>query len=140
MKKLLTLTIVAMITSLSFAQKIQDKDLPTAVKSAFEKLYPNIKKVKWDKEEENYEAGFEIQDKDYSLLLDNQGNVVEIEIEVDIQSLPSGAKEYISKNFPKQKIKEASKITDNKGVVIYEVELKSGDVFFDKNGNFIKKD
>ena len=55
MKKLALMTVAAMITSLTFAQKLQEKDVPTPVKTAFQKQYPNTKEVKWDKEGEKFD-------------------------------------------------------------------------------------
>ena len=45
----------------------------------------------------------------------------------------------MEKNLPGEQIKEASKITDSKGVATFEAEIKNVDYIFDKNGNFIKK-
>lgn len=139
MKKLILMTVAAMITSLTFAQKTQDKNVPVAVKSAFQKQYPDAKEVKWEKENGNYEAEFEIGETDYSVLIDASGNIIETEIEISVDALPANAKEYVSKNHVGQKIKEAAKITDAKGKVTYEAEIKGIDLLFDSNGNFIKE-
>ena len=71
-------------------------------------------------------------------MIDVSGNILETEIEIKVDALPANAKAYISKNYAGQKIKEATKITDNKGVVTYEAEIKGKDLIFDSNGNFIK--
>lgn len=63
---------------------------------------------------------------------------METEIEIKVDALPANAKEYVSKNYAGQKIKEATKITDNKGVVTYEAEIKGKDLILDSNGNLIK--
>lgn len=133
------MTVAAMITSLTFAQKTQDKNVPAAVKSSFQKQYPDAKEVKWEKENGNYEAEFEQTETDYSVLLDASGNILETEIEISSDALPAKAKEYISKNYAGQKIKEAAKIIDAKGTVTYEAEIKGTDLLFDSNGVFIKE-
>ena len=51
MKKLSLMMVGAMITSLTFAQKMQEEAVPSPVKNAFHKQFPNIMKVKWGKEE-----------------------------------------------------------------------------------------
>ncbi|MBL7778331.1 MAG: PepSY-like domain-containing protein [Chitinophagales bacterium] len=139
MKKLILMTVAAMITSLTFAQKTQDKNVPAIIKSAFKKQYPETKEVKWEKENENYEAEFEVGETDYSVLIDASGNIIETEIEISSDALPANAKEYVSQNHAGQKIKEAAKITDAKGTVTYEAEIKGTDLIFDSNGNFIKE-
>ena len=139
MKKLILMTVAAMITSLTFAQKTQDKNVPAIVKTSFLKQYPDAKEVKWEKENGNYEAEFELNETDYSVLLDASGNIIETEIEISVDALPANAKEYVSKNHQGQKIKEAAKITDAKGTVTYEAEIKGTDLLFDSNGVFIKE-
>ena len=139
MKKLILMAVAAMITSLTFAQKTQDKNVPAIIKSAFQKQYPDAKEVKWETENGNYEAEFEQTETDYSVLLDASGNIIETEIEISVDALPANAKEYVSQNHAGQKIKEAAKITDAKGTVTYEVEIKGTDLVFDSNGVFIKE-
>ena len=139
MKK--SVILLAAMFSLTFAnaQKVSDKEVPTVVKSALQKSYPNAKEIKWEKEKANYEAGFEVSEKEYSLLIDASGKILETEMEIKMEELPANAKAFISKNYAGQKIKETAKITDSKGVVTYEAEVKGKDLIFDKNGNFIKE-
>ena len=139
MKKSAILLAAMFAISFANAQKVSDKEVPTAVKTTLQKNYPNAKELKWEKENGNYEAEFEVDETDYSLLIDVSGNILETEIEIKVDALPANAKAYISKNYALQKIKEATKITDNKGVVTYESEIKGKDLIFDSNGNFIKE-
>lgn len=126
------------ISAFTFAQKLQDKKVPALVKASFIKQYPNIKDVQWDKEGERFEASFEVNKIDHSVLFDAQGNVQETEIEIETSQLPQNIKDYVAKKYPNKKIKEASKITDNKGSVTYEAEIKGMDLIFDANGKFVK--
>ena len=139
MKKLALMTVAAMITSLTFAQKIQEKDVPAPVKATFKKQYPSIKEVKWDKEGEKFEASFDLNKVDNSVLFDAQGNILETEVEIELSQLPKGILEYVATNYKGQKVKEAAKITDAKGTVTYEAEIKGLDLLFDSNGKFIKE-
>jgi len=139
MKKAVTMMVAGVITSFSFAQKIQEKDVPTTVKTSFNKTYPTAKEVKWDKEGNNYEASFDANEIDNSVLFDATGNEVETEVEIELNQLPSGVLEYVKTHYSNQKVKEAAKITDAKGAITYETELKGMDVLFDSNGKFIKE-
>jgi len=139
MKKAVTMMVAGVITSFSFAQKIQEKDVPTTVKTSFNKTYPTAKEVKWDKEGNNYEASFDANEIDNSVLFDATGNEVETEVEIELNQLPSGVLKYVKTHYSNQKVKEAAKITDAKGAITYEAELKGMDVLFDSNGIFIKE-
>ncbi len=138
MKQLAILLIAVMMASCTNAQKVKDKEVPAVVKSALQKSYPNAKELSWEKENDNYEASFEVDDTDYSLLIDASGNILETEVEINIDELPAKTKAYISQNHAGQKIKEAAKITNSKGVVTYEVEIKGKDLIFDSNGDLLK--
>ena len=140
MKKSAILLGAMFVVSFANAQKVSDKEVPTVVKNTLQKSYPSAKEIKWEKEKANYEAEFEVNETDYSLLIDVSGNILETEVEIKIDELPAKAKEYVSKNYAGQKIKETAKITDSKGVVTYEAEIKGKDLIFDSNGNFIKEE
>ena len=139
MKKLVLMTFAAMITSLTFAQKLQEKDVPTPVKTAFQKNFPHAKVEKWEKEGVNFEAEFELNKTEQSVLFDANGNLLETEVEIKLTQLPKGVLEYVKANYKGQKVKEAAKITDAKGTVTYEAEIKGMDLLFDSNGKFIKE-
>jgi hypothetical protein len=115
------------------------EDAPAAVKASFTKLYPSVTKVKWGKEDANWEAEFDMNKVEMSCLFDATGNLLETESEIEISALPKGVAEYITKNYSGQKIKEASKIVDAKKVTTFEAEVKEGDLIFDANGSFLKK-
>jgi hypothetical protein len=139
MKKLVLMMVAAMITSLTFAQKLQEKDVPAPVKTAFQKNFPQAKVEKWEKEGINFEAEFELNKSEQSVLFDAQGDIIETEIEIEISELPNGILDYVKKNYKEQSVKEAAKITDTKGTLTYEVEIKGMDLLFDSNGKFIKE-
>ena len=139
MKKLVLMMVAAMITSLTFAQKLQEKDVPAPVKTAFQKNFPQAKVEKWEKEGINFEAEFELNKSEQSVLFDAQGDIIETEIEIEISELPNRILDYVKKNYIGQSVKEAAKITDTKGTLTYEVEIKGMDLLFDSNGKFIKE-
>lgn len=139
MKNIAILWLVMFVISCTHAQKESNKSIPSVVQSALQNNYPNAKEIKWEKEKTNYEVEFEVEGTDYSVLVDVSGNILETEIEIKTEELPAEVKNYIAKNHTGQKIKEATKITDNNGVVTYETEVKDKDLIFDSNGNFLKE-
>ena len=123
----------------SYAQNLSKKDIPAKVQAAFENLYPKKSGVKWEKENADYEASFIFDSKKTSVVININGTLVETEEEISITMMPKPAMSYFHNNYPKDKIKETSKIIDSKGVVTYEIGLKKADLLFDDKGNFIKK-
>ncbi|MDH6253748.1 hypothetical protein M2347_003475 [Chryseobacterium sp. H1D6B] len=120
-------------------QKIQQKDIPGSVQFGLQKQFPDAKNVKWEKENGNYEAGFKSKGTEYSVLLNASGSIMETEIPVSINSLSAPIKQFIAQKYPNQKIKEAAKITDAKGIVTYEAETGGKDLIFDSKGNFLRE-
>ncbi|MCE9539908.1 MAG: PepSY-like domain-containing protein [Bacteroidetes bacterium] len=139
MKRIALMVVAAMITSLSFSQKLQEKDVPAPVKTTFIKQYSNTKEVKWEKEGDNFEAEFKLDKTEQSVLFDAQGNILETEVEIELNQLPNGILDYVKTNYKGQSVKEAAKITDGKDTVTYEVEIKGMDLIFDSKGGFIKE-
>jgi light-regulated signal transduction histidine kinase (bacteriophytochrome) len=139
MKKLTFILIFIMVTGFLMAQKIQSKDVPEAVMTAFQKEFPAAKIAKWDREEINFEASFDNNKSDQSVVFDAQGNILEIEVEIEINQLPKGVMDYVKATYPGKKIKEVAKITDAQKTVTYEVEVNGMDVIFSELGKFIKE-
>lgn len=116
----------------------KESDLPLPVKEAFEKTHPGIK-GDWEKEDGNYEVSFEKKDKEMSMVMDEKGTLLESETEIPVEELPAATIAYMKEQHPSSKIEEASKITDNKGAISYEVDIKGKELMFDQNGLFLKE-
>ncbi|MEO8513091.1 MAG: PepSY-like domain-containing protein [Ignavibacteria bacterium] len=121
------------------AQKLKEKDVPSAVKTAFTAMYPDAKQIKWEMEDKKYEGEFKANNVESSALFEANGTYVQTETEIPVSSLPEAVSEYLSKNLAGKKIKEAAKITDVKGTVTYEAEVGGSDYLFDSNGSFLSK-
>jgi hypothetical protein len=144
MKKLQMILAAMMVSFFSYAQQLQDKDVPAAVTSAVVAKYPEARQIKWsmDSTGSNYIANFKLkEDKyNYSILLQSGGNIIRTEYDIDVAALPKAITDYLSANYPNVQINKAKRtdiIIDNKGTVLYTVELKNKvqPLVFDINGN-----
>ena len=140
MNKLILISAVLFCALRAEAQSIKQRDVPSAVMTSFSSLYPNASKVKWEKEDGMYEGSFLTDKKETSLLFSRDGILVQTENEITLADLPSGVLEYVSKEHPGATIEEASKVTDIKGVVNYEVEIADVDFHFSSTGQFISQE
>lgn len=140
MKKSVVTIALIMLSFVSFAQKTKEQNVPQIIKKALSEKFPNAKNVKWDKEENNFEASFKNNNIDNSILFNANGKIIETEIAIDVNQLPKNALQYLNDNFKNKKIKEAAKIITEKGITIYEAEIQGNDLFFDENGNHTTKD
>jgi putative PepSY-like beta-lactamase-inhibitor len=119
--------------------KLKESQVPAAAKEAFEKKYGDIKST-WDKEDNNYEVNFKKDGKEMSVVIDENGTIVETETDIPVTDLPATVQEYIKQHYQGKVIKEASTITKANGEVNYEAEVDDKDVIFDANGKFIEEE
>ena len=129
--------IMLLIALFAFAQTAftQSKKVPEAAKMAFAKAYPTADDVKWEMEDGNYEVEFEMaDDQEMSVVYNANGAVLETEAEIAFSELPKAAQEALKG----KKVKETAKITNAKGVVTYEAEVRRKDLMFDEQGNPLK--
>jgi len=138
MKGLLIMIVAAVVALSAFGQKLNESQVPAAVKTAFEKKYPSVK-ASWDKEDANYEANFKHDGKAMSAVIGKNGTVVETETDIPVTDLPKAVQDYMKKNYPGVKIEEAARIVKANGDVNYEAEVHHKDVIFDAKGKYIKE-
>ncbi|RFM26425.1 PepSY-like domain-containing protein [Deminuibacter soli] len=123
------------ITTLSAQKK---EATPVAAQAAFQKAYPGATKVKWGREDADYEVNFTAGGKELSAVYDASGTLKETEEDIRTAELPAPVAAYIKQHYKGASIKEAAKITRAGGEVNYEAEVNKTDLIFDKEGNFIK--
>ncbi|HEY5391009.1 MAG TPA: PepSY-like domain-containing protein, partial [Hanamia sp.] len=108
MKKIIVAILIGSSISTVYAQKIKAEDVPLVVKNEFKKHFPNAKVEVWEKEGVNFEAEFDVNKIETSALINANGNLLETESAISVSALPKMAKEYLSKTYKSEKIKEVA--------------------------------
>ncbi|MCB2410713.1 PepSY-like domain-containing protein [Hymenobacter lucidus] len=144
MKKYLLLLALLPLAALSVhAQKLAEKQVPAAAVATFKKAHPTAKGVKWEKEDANYEAGYEQGDKELSVVITPTGTLLETETELAVSQLPAPVRTALTTQYKGYKVTEAAKIVTATGTTIYEAEVsragKKRDVLFNADGTEVKK-
>lgn len=138
MKIIVSLAATVFAINTVFAQKVKESDVPKAILESFVKDFKNTKVEKWEKEKDgNYEAEFNLNKVETSATYNVMGDLLETETEIAVSELPKPISDYIAKNFPGEKIKEASSILTPDGVIKYEAEINKKDFLFDADGNLL---
>lgn len=140
MKKITLLFSAVLCVVFVQAQKIDEAAVPANVKTAFQKMYPGIKKIHWEKENGNYEANFKESATEEAATFNPDGKFIESEKTISITSLPKAATDYLAKNLPGKKIKESTQIKNAAGIITYEAEVNGIDYTFDAKGNYLKQE
>jgi hypothetical protein len=132
-----SLTLIFLIVECS-ALTISPKKVPTTIRESQSKMYPQVQKLSWSLENENYECTFHQAGIEYSVVWSPSAMPLEIEIEVQLSEIPAIIKDYIQKNHPGKKPKEVAKNTLASGVIQYEIEINGKDYLFTESGSPIK--
>jgi len=138
MKHILAALAIGLSFSAANAQQIKATEVPAHVKASFAKMIPDAKNVKWNKEKAQYEASYEGNGHKGSVLFDAAGKWTERETAIAPANLPANAVLYMQKHYKKNGIKGAAKIVKQSGEVQFEAEVQGAEVFFTKDGGYIK--
>lgn len=129
LKKLLfTAFVILLLTSASLISIADDADeVPEKIKAAFSAMFPDVKEVKWEIEEEDGIMEFEAEFEDGNGLegeieYDADGNLIELEKEIMPEELPVDVAFYLAANYKGFEIEEAVKII-NRENEFYEIEF-----------------
>jgi hypothetical protein len=112
-----------------FAQKINSSDVPALVRNSLD-MNMHVKEAKWEKEGPNYEANFANAGKETSVVLDEKGAILETEVEINKNDLPSTVREILKKEFSSFKVEEVEKVM-TKGITTYEVKVEKLEKIFE---------
>lgn len=141
MKKLfLLLTLLGAVT-ISAAQDLHKRQVPSVVLNQFEKQFPKAKEVEWEKSGELYKVEFETNwSDDHDVWYNAEGKMVKHKEELSSRNLPKSIQEYLSKEYKYYKIDDVERITEN-DEVIYKVEVERRDreikLLFHEDGSLI---
>jgi len=120
------------------------QDVPDIIANAFKEKFANATDVSWGKEDENeFEAEFKIDGRDYSANYDTKGTWLETEYTITKEEIPAGVNDAINKSYNDYEMKESEK-SETKDGVAYEFEFIKDEtrleVAFDESGKQLKKE
>lgn len=132
MKAFATPLLVGVLFCVAQAQerKINRSQLPPAVEQtvARESEGATIKGFATEIEhgQKLYEASLVVNGHTKDILIDRQGNIVEVEEQVSIDSLPATVQDALRKNAGRGTISMVESLTKNGQLVAYEAQVKHG--------------
>jgi uncharacterized membrane protein YkoI len=123
-------TLLLTVCALSQEKQINRSDLPPAVKASAARQIEGATVLGFSQEKENgktyYEAELMVQGHSKDVLMDAQGNVVEVEEQVAIESLPAAVREGLRTKAGKGKLMKVESITKQGKLVAYEAKVLTG--------------
>ena len=130
--------VVATVLALCFAvsafgqeKKVKKSDLPAAVQKTADEQSKGATVRGYGQETEDGKVAYEVQltvnghGKD--ITIDPQGNVMEIEEEVDMKSLPAEVRAGLEKQAGKATLGKVESLTKHGSLVAYEAQVRDGE-------------
>ncbi|NRQ16436.1 PepSY-like domain-containing protein [Ensifer sesbaniae] len=127
-------------------QEIACKKVPSAVRDAFDKAYPNATVKACAKEVKNGELMYEIESIEgktaRDVVYDRDGGVIVVEESLPMEAVPEAVRTAVSTKFAGGKIKLAEKLMRD-GKERYEFQIayqgKNLEAIFDPDGSEVKE-
>ncbi len=108
-------------------KKISGKELPAAVRAAFEKQFPGAKILGLSSEVENGATVYEVESvqngRNRDVLYKPTGEVIVVEETISMSEVPAAVQSALKAQFPKATVAKAEKLMAG-GIVEYEFQLK----------------
>lgn len=116
-------------------------NVPSKVKTAFNRTYPRATDVDWEMKGSNYEADFDLDKVDYKATYSAMGKLVSFEKDISNQQLPAIIAKAIKVKYPKGRIDDVEMINTG-GKITYKIDIEGTPdvkVWYGANGRFIKQ-
>ena len=125
MKSLLALAfLIVSFATRGCSQKVNEKDLPAPVKTAFNTKFPGATSIKWGKENaKEYEAEFNLNTTAVSANFKLDGSWVETETTILSSELPEAIINAVKTKYPGAVYGRTEKIEKPGGKILYEVNI-----------------
>ena len=120
------------------------EDIPDVVLMNFKAKYPDANSVKWEKDEDIFDAIFILDGKEYEAEFNKTGRWLETEKEIKIGDLPEAIQKVLNTTYSGYTIVEAEYAETADYGVIYDVVIEKGDeiieIYFYPDGMILKEE
>jgi len=108
--------------------------------AAFKTMHPSATVERWLDEPPNWEAKYTDGSEHGAVSFDATGKVVETELVIPAEALPTAAGEHIKEHYPAERVQGVERITRMNGTVTYEVQVTGKELVFDADGRFLEEE
>lgn len=116
------------LTAVAAESRVKVEELPAAVQTSMKEHTKGATILGASKEREHgrmiYEVETKLDGKSRDLSFDDKGSLLEVEQEIDLDSIPAPAKEAIQKKLPGATIKKVESVTHG-SITSYEADVRT---------------
>ncbi len=141
MKRTIGIIVCILFLGHTYAQSINQNNLPAVVLNSFQLKYPNAENASWKLVEGKYRAKFKINDKYNELDLDNRGNVLWFHQDLWGSEVPESVLKTIKSKVQYFDLDDADLIKEGSHVsyeINFEIDGKDHDFWIDDKGKLLK--
>ena len=126
----MTFTLCCAVTVFGQEKQLKKSELPAAVQKTADEQSKGATVKGYSLEKENgqvaYEVALVVSGHTKDITMDGQGNVIEVEEEVDLKSLPAEVREGLQKHAGNSSIGKVESLTKQGTLVAYEAQVNNG--------------
>ena len=146
MKKLLFIAILGVFGALAASaqednkMKVKDKDVPEAVKTAFQSQFANASDVEWKVKNGKYKAKFDMNGVEHMAELNSSGEVVSKAMKIPNDELPTLVSDAVKSSYANATIDDVYRV-EKGGQTQYLVKLDGSPdkkLLYDAQGKLVK--
>ena len=127
---IMALALCCAVTVFGQEKQLKKSDLPAAVQKTADQQSKGATVKGYSREKENgqvlYEVALIVNGHTKDITMDGQGNVMEVEEEADMKSLPVEVREGLQKQAGKANIGKVESLTKHGTLVAYEAQARDG--------------
>jgi len=141
MKKIIVLFLLVLCQLFTYAQEIQQKNVPAVVLNVFQLKFPNATDTRWKLETGNYHVRFKLNNKANELVINDKGSIIKYQRDLYLSEIPPVILEAIKSKVSLFDVSDADRIEENgKTVFIVSSEINGKDHEFtiDEKGSVLK--
>jgi len=141
MKKIIALFLLVLCQFYTYAQEIQQKNIPAIVLNAFQLKFPNATDTRWKLETGNYHVRFKLNNKVNELVISDKGTILKHQRDLYVSEIPPAILETIKLKVPFFDVSDADRIEES-GKTVYvissEINGKTHDFTIDEKGKLLR--
>src|SRR4030042_3105198 len=123
MKRIIVLFVLPLFPLFSYAQVIQQKNVPAVVLNSFQLKFSNATDINWKLEKGNYHVSFEANNKDNELVMNDKGNILKHQQDLYVSEIPKVVLETIKSKIAFFDVSDADRIEEG-SKISYNINLK----------------
>jgi hypothetical protein len=142
MKRMLFIAVMSLLIGYGVQaqdREIKDKDVPEAVRSAFDQQFDNTMMVEWRMKDGVYKAKFNQGLKKHTAEFSSSGELLSKGEKIDKNDLPTAVSDAVKSAYASSNIDDVYRI-EKKGQTYYKVKLDNDKkVIYDAEGKVVKE-